>query len=296
MAYVYNKVNWEDTPSTNTPRNATNLGNMDTGIKENNNMLNGTKPMGSIVVDDVSCKNMFNENYYAPNILISDTGVETSNIGWNTSFYIPVNPSTNYTLSYVSSSTAAPTRISFYTSNKTFISRTTPPVASPYSFITPNNTEYIRISFATSDISNIQLELGSEATSFTSYKEFENNEIYSLAETRCGVWVDGKPLYRKVIDIGALPNNTTKYINHNISNIDIITNYYGVCKSSNNIHFKLPYTSVTTTGSIQVYCTNTQIAVQTDVDRSSYSGYIVIEYTKATSGTRSIETAEEENR
>ena len=33
-------------------------------------------------------------------------------------------------------------------------------------------------------------------------------------------WIDGKPIYRKVINVGALPNNSEKTIAHNISNID----------------------------------------------------------------------------
>ena len=69
---AYTRVNWEDLPSTNTPRNATNLNKMDAGIKdnddrikENEDKLLGTKPMGSIVVDDIKCKNLFGVNSMA---------------------------------------------------------------------------------------------------------------------------------------------------------------------------------------------------------------------------------------
>ena len=35
-------------------------------------------------------------------------------------------------------------------------------------------------------------------------------------------WIDGKPIYRKVIDFGALPDTTTKSVLHGIENTDYI--------------------------------------------------------------------------
>ena len=69
MAYV--RVNWENSPSTNTPRNADNLNIMDAGIEYNDQRLDGTKPMGSIVVDDINCKNLLS----IPNGTFSNNGV-----------------------------------------------------------------------------------------------------------------------------------------------------------------------------------------------------------------------------
>lgn len=167
---AYTKTNWQNLPNQTTPINATNLNNIENGIKTNDDKLLGNKPMGSIVVDNVSCKNMFNENYYASGILISDTGAETSTSAWNTSYYIEVNSSTTYTISYTGT-VSAPIRVSYYNSSKTFISRITPD-ANPYSFTTPSNAKYVRISFASSGISNIQLEAGTTTTTYTKYKNF----------------------------------------------------------------------------------------------------------------------------
>lgn len=56
----------------------------------------------------------------------------------------------------------------------------------------------------------------------------ENNVIsasgggvdYSLDEQDTGLkWIDGKPIYQKTINFGALPNRTTKSVNHSISNV-----------------------------------------------------------------------------
>ena len=49
---------------------------------------------------------------------------------------------------------------------------------------------------------------------------------YSTTETVVGEY-NGKPLYRKIVNFGALPNNTTKEVTHNIPNINIITHITG---------------------------------------------------------------------
>ena len=42
---------------------------------------------------------------------------------------------------------------------------------------------------------------------------------YSTSEVDTGyTWTDGSPIYKKTINIGALPNATTKSVAHNISN------------------------------------------------------------------------------
>lgn len=101
MAYTYNKVNWEDLPSTNTPRNANNLGNMDTGIKENNNMLTGASYMGNVIVESIRSKNMFNKM----NVIIGAYVAGWSgNLEYNANCvtgYIECEPNTTYTLSKI---------------------------------------------------------------------------------------------------------------------------------------------------------------------------------------------------
>lgn len=244
-------------------------------IKEENGYV---KESTTFYADDFKCKNMFDKSNIVAGYL-SNAGNIVSNTQYSTSNYINVKGIGNIT---ISGSSGNSENICFYDSSQTFISFISTGTNATLTTSVPSNAYYCRITVKNTNLDLVQLEVGSEATPYTPYKNFENEDIYSTNEMVIGTWVDGKPLYRKVIDIGALPNNTTKYVNHNISNVDIITNYYGVCKSSNNIHFKLPYTSVTTTGSIQVYCTNTQIVVQTDADRSGYSGFTIIEYTKTT--------------
>lgn len=46
-----------------------------------------------------------------------------------------------------------------------------------------------------------------------------NSTTYSTEEKTIGTWIDGKTLYRKVISVGSLPNNTTDLVAHGISNL-----------------------------------------------------------------------------
>lgn len=43
---------------------------------------------------------------------------------------------------------------------------------------------------------------------------------YSTTEQIIGTWIDGKPLYEKVVEFGAFPNRTTKSVAHGISNVN----------------------------------------------------------------------------
>lgn len=49
---------------------------------------------------------------------------------------------------------------------------------------------------------------------------------YSTNEERIGTWIDGKPIYRKVVVLTSFSAGET-IVNHNISNIDKIINVSG---------------------------------------------------------------------
>ena len=105
---------------------------------------------------------------------------------------------------------------------------------------------------------------------------------YSTDEQRIGTWIDGKPIYRKVIDTGSLPNTDIKTINHNISNIDNIISIHGwAYRSSDNVFLPLPHVANNT--AISCYSTKNRIEITTYADRSSFTvSYIILEYTKTT--------------
>lgn len=108
----------------------------------------------------------------------------------------------------------------------------------------------------------------------------QNQEIRSTAERVIGKWVDGKPLYEKIID-------TTHYgdIAHGIANIDRICYFYAQIYNGTNC-YPLPITYYGRAGSfdyLSAYCDKTTIhlLIQTgwgDAWRKTYT----IRYTKTT--------------
>ena len=108
--------------------------------------------------------------------------------------------------------------------------------------------------------------------------------VYSFEERKIGSWTDGRPLYQKTIDFGALPKNTSKLVNHNISNLDItaiaaleIVAEQGTYATFPRVHDgqinQQIFFEVTAT-QIGCYSRNT--------DSSSFNAHITIRYCKTT--------------
>lgn len=113
----------------------------------------------------------------------------------------------------------------------------------------------------------------------------DKKQTYSTKETVIGTWIDGKPIYRKVVNFGRLPNNTYKYVAHNISNIDVITNIYGISHEYNlSAYYPLPlqYRGIDSDYNSEISVDKTNIRMSTSKDRSLYEAIITIEYTKTT--------------
>lgn len=108
-----------------------------------------------------------------------------------------------------------------------------------------------------------------------------NDCVYSTAEKKIGKWIDGKPIYRKMIDLGNLPNAATKNVAHGltIANVNIV-HFYGIAKSG-NIYLSLPHCSIDNTNDA-IFINSKNITIQTGSNRSGYTGYCVLEYTKTT--------------
>ena len=108
---------------------------------------------------------------------------------------------------------------------------------------------------------------------------------YSTTETRIGTWINGKPIYRKVVDCGALPNASTKNIAHGISNLDTVTSFQAIAKSpSSNAWLPLPATSpANVVYHVAIYIIDTNIVIAAGDNKSNYTQtYAIVEYTKTT--------------
>ena len=119
-------------------------------------------------------------------------------------------------------------------------------------------------------------------------------EVYSTEEQVVGTWIDNRLLYRKVIDLGVLPNTDTVRIPHNIDNLDRIISMRGMAKSPNqNLLLPFPYSfgkdGFNSDGTVKInavpiniYEEKGNIVVYTLSDRSEMTGYVILEYTKTT--------------
>jgi hypothetical protein len=109
---------------------------------------------------------------------------------------------------------------------------------------------------------------------------------YSTSEVKTNkVWINGKPIYRKCFYVSSFPNNTSIWVATGISNIEQVTYTGGYGQNTNEV---IVINSAYNTSYIDSLIyeragTNAgKIRVHTISNRSAYSGYIWIEYTKTT--------------
>ena len=133
----------------------------------------------------------------------------------------------------------------------------------------------------------------SESTTDTYSCDYVNDTIaesiedtYSETETLTNkVWIDNKPIYRKVVDTGSLPNATTKTVAHGITNVDNVITIYGVANNGTE-KIPLPFLDINNNSyGVMLWVNKTNVTLVCGDNKSSYNkSYVVIEYTK-TSGT-----------
>ena len=109
-----------------------------------------------------------------------------------------------------------------------------------------------------------------------------NSTGYSTTEQVVGTWIGNKPIYRKIIECGALPNNSNKDVTHNIQNLGITISCKGMAvRKSDSRALTIP----DSTPNAEIGCgvTNTNVYITTHNDRSSFNySFLIVEYTKTT--------------
>ena len=115
--------------------------------------------------------------------------------------------------------------------------------------------------------------------------------VYSTEETVCGKWIDGKPIYRKVIPGILAKDSGNGYLFKNVSelNIDRVINLYGNLTDNANIAQVMLQTSYNRTnglfGAVNMFYNNENGNIfyhffNNDGHYSGATAYVVIEYTK----------------
>lgn len=245
---------------------------------------NSQESMGEIVVDDITCKNLFDKNIEIKlNSNLDADGTISDNTGLFVQlYYISVKPNTTYTISTKNGNYK---RIGQYDNSKTFISRLVSGASdAQYTFTTASNCYYIRVACSITDLDSIQIEKGSVATEYVGHKEYENKVLYSTNEQVIGTWTDGKPLYRKTISINT-PLTTSNTEVYNFDTNFIIKNYYGfvtISTSSQLIPINFYFTNEY---NVATYITKNTGKINMKVGSEAYTNQqvtISLEYTKTT--------------
>lgn len=105
---------------------------------------------------------------------------------------------------------------------------------------------------------------------------------YSLTEVDTGyTWVDGKHIYKKTVDCGALPNATTKNVIHNISGLYRVIKIEGYAYNGSVIE-PLPMCTTVSSYNVEVNVGTNYVVLVTDANRSNYTeSYVTLYYTKS---------------
>lgn len=104
---------------------------------------------------------------------------------------------------------------------------------------------------------------------------------YSSSEIKVGIWINDKPIYRKVVDTGSI-SSTSKTVSHGISNLGEVIKLYGMCYTSNNQAYLLPRVSTVADQQIGLFATTSSIGLVVGNDANFDDSFVVIEYTKTT--------------
>lgn len=106
---------------------------------------------------------------------------------------------------------------------------------------------------------------------------------YSLTEQATGgTWTDGKTIYKKTINLGAMPNNTTKNVAHNISNFSRLVKIESILTRANGSFYPLPFASNSAVADqIEIGVDSTNVIISTKINWSASSAVATIYYTKS---------------
>lgn len=105
---------------------------------------------------------------------------------------------------------------------------------------------------------------------------------YSTSEQDTGfTWIDGKHIYKKTVNFGALPNATSGTFSHGITNISYIIKIEAI--SFNNTRWMpLPAASpITVEASVVITADASSIFITTGTDRRTDKAYVTLYYTKS---------------
>lgn len=267
------------------------------GAKVSSSIVSPTTPTKGEEVWIQTRENLFNKDTITTDTFVGETGalLTDSNV-WNLSDYIAVEPNENYTYRGIATVGTRP-HFCFYDVDKNFVSSIKQETGINTITI-PNNVHYIRCSVYDNDINSFRFEhcTSDEVVdkailikkSDGSYEEFGDNQQYTSVETRIGTWIDGSPIYRKVIPFKFSASANQVSVAHNITNLNYAIKVYGFIPTAAEGRFipQFYYTMVQNYAITPYFVSSTAINVYYgDYAKNQLDGanpYLIIEYTKKT--------------
>jgi hypothetical protein len=137
------------------------------------------------------------------------------------------------------------------------------------------------------NLNNMALAVNGKDTGIYHTDEFVTGKLYPQDPTLTSATLTKpiqRPVYRKVIDFGALPNAGTKTVAHGLT-VTASTVWVEIRGCATDpiglTGIEIPYASNTANDSIELWVDNTNVNITTTADWSAYSKcYIVLEYLK----------------
>ena len=244
---------------------------------KHNGCMNGSIPMGNIVVDSIQSKNLFNKNNVFIGIIYANGSIGSNETAYRYTEYIPITKN-KITLSGINTSGGG--NIIEYNSNKEKIDNWS---TSNRTLTLNSNTRFIRFSLSSNDLDTAQLEYGESATPYSPFQDLNNQQVYSTSEVRIGTWIDGKPLYRKVYEISV--SSPTSSVDTNISslNMDTLVNIYG--STIQGTYKRNVFNTYAYSGTLSewsgVFINGTTLTFR-NYNLAVTKAYMILEYTKTT--------------
>ena len=109
--------------------------------------------------------------------------------------------------------------------------------------------------------------------------EHTGSENYSTEETVIGTWINNKPIYRKVVYLGSLPDKSSINVATGLTHTQIrLIKLYGVATTSDGLYQAGLNDTVSRLNLVE----DNTIALATNANFSAFTGYAILEYTKTT--------------
>lgn len=152
-------------------------------------------------------------------------------------------------------------------------------------FSTSSDRNKIRITNTTADWANLSgyvtVKYTKTTDSANSFKYGDPNE-YSTTEKIVGTWIDGKTLYQKTINTGALPNNTQKTVSHGLTGTYRIVSIEGIALNTTNGIYTPMVRSNGANNFAEAIVEGSNIRIETTFNGTSFTNsYVTLKYTKS---------------